>query len=165
MDDGSTHTHDYPSRAHCRSCHHPSMGPLLGVRPEQLARWFDYDGVIADQLATLYALGVAPANSATPFVSIHDPGETVERRMRGYMAGNCAHCHNPQNLSIKDLRYPTSLAQTRLCEVITPGNAGGSQVYQLVSSRPGMPCLGTLAIDPLAVQVLGAWIAGMTSCP
>ena len=165
MDDGSTHTHDYPSRAHCRSCHHASMGPLLGVRPEQLARWFDYDGVIADQLATLYALGVVPSPSATPFVSIHDPGETVERRMRGYMAGNCAHCHNPQNLSIKDLRYTTPLAQTKLCAAVTPGNPGGSQVYQLVSSRPGMPCLGTLAIDPTAVQVLGAWIAGMTSCP
>lgn len=165
MDDGSTHTHDYPSRAHCRSCHHASMGPLLGVRPEQLARWFDYDGVIADQLATLYALGVAPSSSATPFVSIHDPGEAIDRRMRGYMAGNCAHCHNPQNLSIKDLRYTTPLAQTRLCEAITPGNPGGSQVYQLVNSRPGMPCLGSLVVDPLAVQVLGTWIAGMTSCP
>ncbi|HEY5951958.1 MAG TPA: Ig-like domain-containing protein [Kofleriaceae bacterium] len=165
MDDGSQHAHLYPSRAHCRSCHHSSMGPLLGVRPEQLARWYDYNGVIADQLQTLYALGVGPTQSATPFISAHEPGETWERRMRGYMAGNCAHCHNPQYLSIKDLRYTTPLGSTKLCEVIVPGDPASSRVYQLVTSRPGMPALGTLAVDPLAQQVLGAWITGMTSCP
>jgi hypothetical protein len=165
MDDGSTHAHQYPSRAHCRSCHHTSMGPLLGVRSEQLARWNDYNGMIADQLQTLSALGVAPVSSATPFVSAHQPGETVERRVRGYMAGNCAHCHNPQYLSVKDLRYTTPLAQTNLCSSITPGDPAGSRVYQLVTSRPGMPCLGTIAVDPLADQLFASWISGMTSCP
>jgi hypothetical protein len=165
MDDGSVHEHQYPSRQHCVSCHHSSMGPLLGVRSEQLARWNDYNGTIADQLQTLSALGIAPVSSATPFISAHQPGETWEHRMRGYMAGNCAHCHNPQYLSIKDLRYTTTLANTHLCDAIVPGDAAGSKVYQLVDSRPGMPCLGTLAIDPLAVQMLGAWINGMTSCP
>lgn len=165
MDDGSQHAHLYPSRAHCRSCHDSSMGPLLGVRSEQLARWFDYDGVIADQLATLSALGVAPVSSATPFLSAHEPGETAERRMRGYMAGNCAHCHNPLYLNIKDLRYTTPLAQTRLCETITPGSPSTSRAYQLVTTRPGMPALGTLAVDPLAEQLLATWITSMTSCP
>ncbi|HEX5058113.1 MAG TPA: Ig-like domain-containing protein [Kofleriaceae bacterium] len=165
MDDGTQHEHQYPSRSQCRSCHHSSMGPLLGVRSEQLARWNDYNGVIADQLQTLNALGIAPVASAMPFVSAQQPGETWERRMRGYMAGNCAHCHNPSNLSVKDLRYTTPLAQTNLCSSISPGNPSGSQVYQLVTSRPGMPCLGTLAVDPLASQTLAAWISGMTSCP
>lgn len=165
MNGGGQHVHLYPSRAQCRSCHHPSFGPLLGVRSEQLARWFDYNGVIADQLATLSALGIAPVASAQPLPSIHDPGESLARRVRGYMAGNCAHCHNPQYLSIRDLRFTTPLAQTRLCQSITPGAPASSRVYQLVTSRPGMPALGTLAVDPLAGQVLGAWIAGMTSCP
>jgi hypothetical protein len=165
MDDGSQHTHQYPSRAHCRSCHHASMGPLLGVRSEQLARWFDYNGVIAEQLSTLQALGVAPVASATPFISPHEPGETWERRMRGYMAGNCAHCHNNDYLMIKDLRYTTPLSATRLCETITPGAPASSRVYQLVTSRPGMPALGTLMVDPLADQMSSAWIAGMSSCP
>lgn len=165
MDDGSQHAHFYPSRAHCRSCHHSSMGPLLGVRSEQLARWFDYDGVIADQLQTLSALGIAPVSSAQPVVSAHDPGQTVERRMRGYMVGNCEHCHNPLYVNVKDFRYATPLAQTRICETITPGSPSTSRVYQLVTSRPGMPALGSLAVDPLAAQVLGDWISGMTSCP
>ena len=165
MDDGSLHAHVYPSRAHCRSCHHASFGPLLGLRTEQLARWFDYDGVVADQLATLAAINVGPATSAAPLLSPHDPSETAERRMRGYMHANCAHCHNPQYLSIKDLRVTTPLASTRLCETITPGSPSTSKVYQLVTSRPGMPALGTAAVDPLADQLLGAWISGMTTCP
>jgi hypothetical protein len=165
MNNGSQHVHFYPSRGQCRSCHNPSMGPLLGVRSEQLARWNDYGGTIADQLATLLALGVSPTGSATPFISPHEPGETPERRMRGYMAANCVHCHNSQNIAILDLRYSNTLAQTRFCNVVTPGSPATSRAYQLVTSRPGMPALGSLAVDPLAEQMLGAWITGMTSCP
>lgn len=165
MDNGSTHTHVYPSRAHCRSCHYVSSGPLLGLRPEQLARWFDYDGTIADQPATLVALGVVTPSTPPAFTAPHDPSATVEKRMRGYMAANCSHCHNPQYLNIKDLRYATPLASTKLCDVIVPGSPSQSIVYQKVTSRPGMPPLGTAAVDPLAEELLGAWITGMTSCP
>ena len=165
MDDGSTHQHFYPSRSECLSCHQSTYGPLLGLRAPQLARWFDYDGVIADQPATLAQLGVHAASNATPFISPQDPSETWEHRTRGYMAANCAHCHNPQDVAIHDLRYATPLAQTNLCPDIVPGDPAASKVYQLVSSRPGMPPLGTLAVDPLAVQILGNWITGMTSCP
>lgn len=85
--------------------------------------------------------------------------------MRGYMADNCAHCHNPDHIAILDMRYTTPLAQTNLCSKIVPGSPAQSIVYQKISSRPGMPPLGTLAIDPLAVQMLGNWISAMTSCP
>jgi len=165
LDDGTAHPHVYPSRQHCLSCHYPAMGPMLGLRPEQLQRWNDYDGVIAQQLPTLAALGVGPSSSAQPLVSPHEPSETWEHRMRGYMAGNCQHCHNPQYISIKDLRFTTPLAQTRLCEVIVPGDPANSVVYQKVTSRPGMPALGSAVVDPLAQELLGNWISGMTSCP
>ena len=165
LDNGSTHRHLYPSRSECTSCHESSYGPLLGLRSPQLARWVDYDGHIADQLATLAHLGVGPGASATPFVSPHDASETWERRMRGYMAANCAHCHNPDHIAVHDLRYTTPLAQTNLCPDIVPGDPAASKTYQLVSSRPGMPPLGTLATDPLAIQTLGNWISGMQSCP
>jgi hypothetical protein len=165
MDDGTTHRHFYPSRSQCLSCHEGSYGPLLGLRPQQLTRWFDYRGVIADQLPTLAHLAVGPAAQVTPFPSPHDPTQTVEQRTRGYMAANCAHCHNPDHIAIKDLRFTTPLAQTRLCEVIVPGSPPQSRVYQLVNQRPGMPALGTLAVDPLPVDLIGTWISGMTSCP
>jgi hypothetical protein len=165
MDDGSTHAHLYPSRSDCVECHQNTYGPLLGVRAPQLARWYDYGGTTADQLATLSSLGIAPVAAASPFASPHDPSQTVELRMRGYMAANCAHCHNPSDVAVHDLRYPTPLSETNLCPDIVPGDPADSKVYQLVSSRPGMPPLGTLATDPLAVSLLGEWIAGMTSCP
>lgn len=165
MDDGTQHPHVYPSRYQCLSCHYPAMGPALGLRPEQLQRWNDYNGTIAPQLPTLAALGVGPASSAQPLISPHEPSATFEQRTRGYMAGNCQHCHNPQYINIKDLRYTTPLANTRLCEVIVPGDPSQSVVYQKVTSRPGMPPLGTALPDPLMAQILGGWISGMTSCP
>jgi hypothetical protein len=175
LDDGTQHAHVHPSRGQCRKCHAPphgpgrtegGMGPLLGVRPEQLARWYDYGGVIADQLQTLAALGVAPVASATPFISPHQPNETIEHRVRGYMAGNCMHCHNAMHPSIWDMRYTLPFAQMNLCNDITPGNPAISPIYELVTRRPwGMPCIGSLAVDPLAQELFASWIRGMTSCP
>ncbi|MGN6109760.1 MAG: hypothetical protein ACTHU0_31925, partial [Kofleriaceae bacterium] len=165
LDGGGTYTHVYPSRSQCLSCHEGSYGPLLGLRPQQLARWADYGGVIAEQLPTLAAIGVAPSASGTPWISPHDASASTAERTRGYLASNCAHCHNPDHIAIKDLRYTTPLAQTRLCEVIAPGAPAQSRVYQLVTSRPGMPALGSLVPDPLAAQLVGGWIASMGSCP
>ena len=165
LDTGGTYTHYYPSRSQCLSCHESSFGPLLGLRPEQLQRWYDYDGVIADQLPTLVALGVGPTSTIAPLPSPHDATQTIERRTRGYMAANCAHCHNPDHIAIKDLRITTPLAQTRLCEAIVPGAPANSRVYQLVTERPGMPALGSLVPDPLIGSLVGSWITSMTSCP
>ena len=165
LDTGGTYTHYYPSRSQCQSCHEGSFGPLLGLRPEQLQRWYDYDGVIAEQLPTLVQLGVGPTSTIAPLPSPHDDSQTVERRTRGYMAANCAHCHNPNHIAIKDLRITTPLAQTRLCETIVPGAPANSRVYQLVTQRPGMPALGSLVPDPLIGSLVGTWISGMTSCP
>jgi hypothetical protein len=165
LDDGSSLPHVYPSRSHCLSCHESSYGPLLGLRAAQLQRWVDYDGVIADQISTLAHLGIGPASNDPPLISPYDPSQTIEHRMRGYMAANCAHCHNPNHIAIKDLRFTTPLADTRLCEAVVPGSPARSVVYQKVSSRPGMPALGTAVVDPLAVALVGEWIAQLTSCP
>lgn len=165
LDTGGTYTHYYPSRSQCNSCHEGSLGPLLGLRPEQLQRWYDYDGVIAEQLPTLVALGVGPTSTIAPLPSPHDASQTIERRTRGYLAANCAHCHNPDHIAIKDLRITTPLAQTRLCEAIVPGAPASSRVYQLVTERPGMPALGSLVPDPLIGSLVGTWIGGLASCP
>jgi hypothetical protein len=165
LDAGGTYRHLYPSRSQCLSCHENSFGPLLGIRPAQLQRWYDYNGTIADQAMTLAAIGVGPAATGAPYISTHDRSATWEQRTRAYMAANCAHCHNPNHIAIKDLRITTPLAQTRLCESIVPGAPANSVVYARVTQRPGMPPLGTLVPDPLIEQTLGRWISGMTSCP
>ena len=162
---GGTYTHLYPSRSQCLSCHEGSFGPMLGLRTEQLRRWFDYNGVIADQLGTLQHLGIGPSSGTPALPSPHDASISVEMRTRGYMAANCAHCHNPNHISIKDMRFTTPLAQTRLCEVIVPGRPANSRLHQLVTQRPGMPALGSLVPDPLIGSLVNTWITGMTSCP
>ncbi len=165
LDGGGTYRHLYPSRSACLSCHDNSYGPLLGLRPQQLQRWFDYGGIIADQLPTLAGIEVGPVSTAAAFPSPHDSSVSVQQRTRAYMAANCAHCHNPSYLSIKDLQFTTPLSQTKLCQSITPGSPEQSRVYQLVTQRPGMPALGTLLVDPLAADLLGRWITEMSSCP
>ena len=166
---GTMHTHVYPSRTDCQRCHHASNGPLLGLRSGQLARRADFDGVMAEQLPTLAHLGVITPDAqaqVVPFASPHDALATPIERVRGYLAANCSHCHNPGGeRATRDFRWETPLAQTNLCAVVTPGSPSTSLIYQRISSRPGMPPLATLQTDPLAVALVSQWISGISSCP
>ena len=54
---------------------------------------------------------------------------------------------------------------TNLCGVVTPGDPGGSTIYQRVSSRPGMPSIATLETDQVAIDVVDDWIRSIASCP
>ncbi|HSD89085.1 MAG TPA: hypothetical protein VLB44_16265, partial [Kofleriaceae bacterium] len=164
---GGTHDHTYPSRAQCQRCHNASVGQLLGVNPGQLARRFDYAGILDDQLDVLTNLGLyTGSTTVTPYPAPHDPRATLERRVRGYLAANCSHCHNPAGeRNQQDFRLATPLANTGLCALITPGDPVGSTLYQRDTSRPGMPPIASDLVDPLVVDVEGAWIRSLTSCP
>jgi hypothetical protein len=167
-DGTGTHTHSYPSRGQCLRCHNATVGPLLGVRPEQLARRFDYGGVLDEQLRTLKHIAViAPDVTGISLPAPHDPRESLERRVRGYLAINCSHCHNPLGeRPTRDFRINTPLANTHLCEgEITPGSPGTSLIVTRVSARPGMPPLATLRTDPLLLNVLPNWITSLVTCP
>ncbi|HEY5928479.1 MAG TPA: Ig-like domain-containing protein [Kofleriaceae bacterium] len=170
LDNGMAHTHSYPSRAQCARCHHASNGPLLGVRTGQLARRFDYDGVMGDQLETFAHIGViAQPSEVRGFVSPHDASAPLEQRMRGYLAANCSHCHNPGGeRPTRDFRWETPLAQTNLCgpdSEIVAGHPEQSVLFVRISTRVnGMPPLATLKTDPLAIDVIGRWITGEVNC-
>lgn len=171
LEGGKTHVHSYPSRVECQRCHHPSNGPLLGLRTAQLVRRLDYDGMIMDQLDALAALGaIAPATRVPPMSSPHDTSLPLETRVRGYLAANCSHCHNPTGeRATRDFRWETPLAQTMLCgsdfEVVA-GDPAASVIVQRISTRVGgMPPLATLQTDPLAIDVVSRWIATETNCP
>ena len=136
------------------------MKPSASATPQSAACAY-----VARALRRMWEETTATASTVAPYISTHDRSATWEQRARAYMAANCAHCHNPNNIAIKDLRYTTPLAQTRLCEVIVPGSPPQSVVYARVTQRPGMPPLGTLAVDGHADTLFARWISGMTSCP
>ncbi|MDX2091099.1 MAG: Ig-like domain-containing protein [Kofleriaceae bacterium] len=163
---GGTQEHLYPSRGECLRCHNASVGPLLGLRRNQLARELDYDGILDDQFRTLEHIGVLPLGGATPLPAPHDPRLSLETRVRGYLAANCAHCHNPNGeRGAQDFRFDRPLGATGLCNLLVPGDPNGSRIYQRVSNRPGMPPIGTLQTDPLIIELVGRWISSMSSCP
>jgi hypothetical protein len=163
---GGTQDHLYPSRSECGRCHNASVGPLLGLRRNQLARELDYDGILDDQFRTLAHIGVLPQGSATPLPAPHDPRLSLETRVRGYLAANCSHCHNPNGeRGAQDFRIDRPLSATGLCDLLIPGDPDASRIYQRVTSRPGMPPIGTLQTDPLIIDLVGRWISSMSSCP
>jgi uncharacterized repeat protein (TIGR03806 family) len=186
--DGGTrnHTHTYPGRGQCLTCHNLAAGILLGVQSKQLDRRLDYDGIADNQLEAMDRIGMfsAPLDNlpSDPVIPPSDLGFPREPRMRAYLATNCAHCHSPGGIRpTRDFRWETVLdlpgddpaeASTRMCgsdAEIVPGNAAGSLLFQRMSTRPtgGMPPLATLIVDPFALDLIGSWINGVTAaaCP
>jgi hypothetical protein len=109
------------------------------------------------------------ASAAGPrYPAPHDPSESLEHRVRGYLAANCAHCHSPGGeFPARDFRNEIPLADTTLCTgEVVPGDAAGSLIVVRTSARPGgMPPLATLLVDPVLQDLLHRWIGGMTTCP
>ena len=98
-------------------------------------------------------LGAGRNSLTVEFTSLRGIGLYRMRNINAPLLGTGAP-PDPNYINIKDLRYATPLASTKLCDVIVPGDPAGSVVYQKVTSRPGMPPLGTAAVDPLTFSVL-----------
>jgi uncharacterized repeat protein (TIGR03806 family) len=168
-----THTHFYPSRGQCGTCHTPGINVMLGVQTKQLLRRVDYGGIADDQLQALDRIGMFSTPLAglpgDPWTTPADATHTPDSRARGYLAANCSHCHNPAGVRpTRDMRWETALGSTMLCadNEIVPGDSASSVMWQRMNQRPGgMPLLATLIVDPYGLQVVGAWINGMTTCP
>ena len=169
----------YPTRAQCGTCHLQAAGGILGLVAGQLNRTHDYGGVHDEQLRTLEHLGLfgsASTADAGRFVNPHDTTESLYRRVRGYLAANCAQCHlpgGPTNVTI-DLRAGIPAGAMDLVNVrptagdlglpdayrVKPGVRGSSVLWERVRIRGAnqMPPLATSTPDPLAVRVIGDWI-------
>src|SRR5262249_54554906 len=87
----------FPSRAECTLCHTNAAKFALGVSTMQMNRDHNYDGVIANQLATLEHIGVfskklpEPLEKLPKLADFRDEKQTVETRARSYLQSNCAH--------------------------------------------------------------------------
>jgi uncharacterized repeat protein (TIGR03806 family) len=178
--------HTFPSRDECGYCHGTGDVRALGPRLDQLARSVHYDGVgEASQLDALDAIGMfdGPVPEVEPMTDYADEDAPDEARARAWLHANCGHCHRPGGWTPPDLdmdlRWSTSLPETRLCGVppqysstfdaehrVAPGDPADSLVWLRLSSRGPwqMPPVATSIPDPQGA-VVRAWIEGLDGCP
>ena len=185
-----THLHGYPGRSECTRCHALAAGGSLGLRAHQLNRNRSYGATVDNQLRALsnagffgdsFALTELEMTARLPTPS--DPAFSLEQRVRGYFDANCANCHRPDGRwPVIDFRYEAELRSSgeggtvsNICDILVPGDAESSLLYQKDLARPGslpdgftgdpMPPLGSLLPDQRQLSVTKAWIDSMSSCP
>ena len=180
----------FPSAAQCDQCHTVAAGVALGPETAQMNRDFTYasTGRTANQLSTIdHVMMFSSPLAGSPDVlpALADPADTsadIKERARAYLHTNCANCHRPNGgtpVSL-DLRYDTALANTNACDVapsagnlgvpnariVAPGDAAASTLVLRANRRDGngMPPLGSTVIDTEGVNLLTAWVNGLSGC-
>jgi uncharacterized repeat protein (TIGR03806 family) len=176
-------TWHYPSPSECMTCHTAAAGRVLGLRAAQLNRLFPYPGLADNQLRSWnhIALFTRDIGAHGQFGALADPADVnagVAERARAYLDVNCANCHRsggPTPVDL-DLRAGLDVTQLRTHGVpasnpvggdpsrlrVAPGDKARSDLWERLRRRDvfAMPPLGSHVVDPLAVQLIGAWIDG-----
>lgn len=164
-----------PGRASCLQCHAQTGDVVAGF-----AAWQLEDRVLED----LRAQGrFADQSPSLPHRSIDGSGDT-ERAALGYLAGNCAHCHNGRTaelvaggLDLRHHRARETLVGVRAERLragdalrrVEPGVPERSVLWKLFTHTwtPGsgtgarMPPIGNSLVDPAGSELLRAWIASL----
>ena len=173
-------TWTYPSRTDCLYCHTAEAGRTLGLETAQLARTIDGVDQL-DRLVEAGALSTRPDGDPLPATDGDGP---LEPRARAYLHANCSHCHRPDapgGRADLDLRFTTPAADVGLCDatpragdldiqdarLLAPGDPARSivsaRMHTLGSTR--MPGLASASVDDAGVDLIDAWISGLTDCP
>ncbi len=176
VENASGTDHDIPDQDTCYRCHH-----ALGIQ-----------GIGAIQQGADNPEGQLDAWTAAgllshPIVgSTSVPGEGVTREALGYLHGNCGACHVesyyaatsfllrtrvpvgamlPEDTLVMQtaINAPTRHA-TSTSVAIAPGDPAASQVYERMALRGNiqMPPVGTEVVDEHGLEVIAAWIEGLT---
>jgi glucose/arabinose dehydrogenase/mono/diheme cytochrome c family protein len=172
----------YPGRVECLVCHTPGGGLALGFNTPQLNRGFDHGAGLQNQIDALNRAGyftTAVSNSHTlrALAPASDTAQSLETRVRSYLAANCAHCHTPggTGLGYWDARIATPTSAAGLLHghlrdpqgdsanrVIAPGSLSHSILLDRVT-RTGagrMPPLASSVLNQEGIDLLSAWILG-----
>ena len=160
--------HYVPSREQCLACHEPSPAFILGFSEVQL------NNALPDQsetqLVKLHDLGVLedlPSTDPDKVIDAHVP----TRMVKGYVQGNCVHCHNG-GIAI-DFSHRNFLGNTinvtgRDGTLVIPGDPEQSSFYRLFSEGK-MPPLKSAAfihgrsqlLDYEAINLIYDWILNL----
>ncbi|MCA8902154.1 MAG: hypothetical protein KDA53_13000 [Hyphomonas sp.] len=174
--------YEVPNKNQCKTCHQtgddvqpigPKLRNLAHEGPagmEQLPDW------VAAGLLDAVPVNLVPTPSAA------DMTLPLDSRARGYLDINCGHCHKPDGsasnsglwLQLEETspvklglrKHPTAAGRGSGGHllVIDPGHPEKSILaYRMASTEPGiaMPELGRTLPDPMGIDLINQWIAGM----
>lgn len=187
---GAAQTEEYivPNDDQCSSCHErDDVEHALGLITPQMNRMVERDGAQVQQLEWLAAQGMftapPPAAATLPgFIDPYGDAGTLDARARGYLHGNCAHCHQPGGGAGKSglvfLASEPDLAKVGLCKVpAAAGQGTGGHAHDIVPGKPDesivifrmnsldpeikMPELPNRVIDAAGLELIRSWIAAM----
>ncbi|HEY0134093.1 MAG TPA: SO2930 family diheme c-type cytochrome [Nannocystis sp.] len=188
--DGAARTEEYivPNDDQCSSCHErDDVEHALGLITPQMNRMVERDGKQVAQLTWLAEQGMftaPPADLATlpAFIDPYGGEGTLDQRARGYLHGNCAHCHQAGGGAGKSglvfLASEPDLAKVGVCKVPAAAGAGtGGHAHDIVPGKPDesivvfrmnsldpeikMPELPNRVIDQGGLALIREWIAAM----
>lgn len=175
----------FPSRGECITCHTQVGGHALSFNTPQLNRSHTYGAVSQNQIQALSDAGYlsTPAtgvNNQRAFAAAGDATQSLEWRVRSYLAVNCIQCHQPGG-AVQALWDAQSTTKTDMAGLINgllvndlgdpanrfvvPGDAAHSMLLrrQQGNGVTRMPPLGTLERDMVNEQLVTDWIASLAS--
>jgi glucose/arabinose dehydrogenase len=178
---GASRSWHFPGPSECTGCHARSVGTLLGAKPAQLHLAWRCAGGQESQLAAWQQLGLLDATLAPPaprdtLVDPENADARLSRRARSLLEVRCASCHQPAGRAPgdMDLRIRTGLASMRVVGVpvtsgsrglpnpvrLAPGDRTRSMVWHRAQTTVRLDAMPPqrIAVDPVEVAVLGAWI-------
>jgi uncharacterized repeat protein (TIGR03806 family) len=178
-------TWHYPSRAECNMCHTVTAKYALGVNNEQMNRDHNYDGVVANQLATLDHLGIftkplpEKPEKIPHIVDYRDRSQPLDARARSYLHANCSHCHRKwgggnaefqllETLPLKEtgtvgVKPAHGTFDLKDPSLLLPGDPERSLIWQRMKKRGlgQMPHIASNVVDQDAVELIEEWIKKM----
>jgi hypothetical protein len=167
-------------------CHTVTAKYALGLNTVQLNKDHNYNGVIANQLATLNHLGIftrplpdKPENLPR-LVDYHDQKQNRTDRARSYLHANCSHCHRKWGGGISDFQLLATMPLDKLGiintrpgqgtfdlkdpRILVPGEPDRSLIlYRMKKLGLGrMPHIASNMVDKEAAQLIEEWIKEMS---
>jgi uncharacterized repeat protein (TIGR03806 family) len=179
---GSPHTQTwhYPARSECLACHTAVTGGVLAFNTRQLNSTASMGARPVNQLQALNDAGYFTAPvvgvAAMPVLAAaQDQTQSLETRVRSYLAVNCAQCHQPGGAGqgYFDTRAVTATAAAHLINGplindwgdptmrwAVPGDPAQSMVLARLTRQGAgrMPPLATNELDPQAIELMTRWI-------
>lgn len=168
----------YPSRAECLTCHTAAGGFALSFQTRQLNRTHAYGGSVENQISALAGAGYFSEPVSAVGLSAHvapaDASQSLEHRVRSYLAVNCSSCHVPgAGVGIWDARgsVPTDAAGIirgllndnsgdEANRVLAPGDIAHSMLLRRMRGDgvPRMPPLGSHLLDTEGLALIESWV-------